>query len=74
MLFPCPVTLISFNITSASYRTIYFINRKKRKLFWSGSTQLVMLICFRIGLDFDGSILVLSVEIILSTFVKIADF
>ena len=31
-------------------------------------------ICFRIGLDLDGLILVLSFRIFLSTFVKIADF
>ena len=31
-------------------------------------------ICFRIGLDIDGLILVLRFEIFLSTFVKMADF
>ena len=31
-------------------------------------------ICFRIGFDFDGLILVLSFESFLSTFVKMADF
>ena len=31
-------------------------------------------ICFRIGFDSNGLILVLSFEIFLSTFVKMADF
>ena len=31
-------------------------------------------ICFRIGLDLDGLILVLSFDIFLSTFIKMVDF
>ena len=42
--------------------------------YQSASRQLVMSICFRIGLDFDGLILVLSFENFLSTFFKMAEF
>ena len=39
-----------------------FINRNKKKLFWSASRQLKTLFCFRIELDLDGLILDLSFE------------
>ena len=55
----------------------------RKNIFWSvlkqftsnlnNSTQSII-ICFTIGLDLDSLILVLSFEIFLSTFVKIADF
>ena len=43
-------------------------------VFWSASRQFTKSIYFRIGLDLDGLVPVLSFEIFLSTFVKMADF
>ena len=42
--------------------------------FLSASRQLMTSICFRIGLNLDVLILVLSFEIFLSTYVEMADF
>ena len=60
-----------------------FTIRTRKNIFWSVLKQFMsnlnnsaqsIIICFTIGLDLDGLILVLSFEIFLSTFVKIADF
>ena len=81
MLFPCPIMPVCVNITSTQYR-LHIIATLLDALsigtrtifFWSASRQLMTSIYFRIGLDLDGLILVLSFRIFLSTFVKIADF
>ena len=66
-----------FNIIPFTYNSNIvgcFTNRSKNKLFMSASRQLMTSICFRIGLDLDVLIPVLSFEVSWSTFHKMADF
>ena len=71
---------ILFNNTSKSHRLHitynnnivgYFMKIQNKIFLWCASIQLMASICFRIGLEIDGLILVLRFEILLSNFAKI---
>ena len=60
----------NFNIIPFTYNSNIvrcFINRNKKRPFWIDLRQVMTSICFRIGLDLDQLILVLSFETFLST-------